>query len=366
MSLERQRPKRLGVAIVGCGRMGEIRGHIAVTHPSVDFVACADPDAARAAHLAQKLGAQTHGTDNQAVIARPDVSAVIVSSAEDAHVAPVVQALALGKPVLCEKPIGLSLGSADEVLEAIDRYGGNVRYGYSRRFRHRYLRAKEQVAQGRLGKVVGGHGRAYNLRAQAKQADVRVAGLSPVVYSLTYYVDLMCWLLAGNPVVEVTARGFGLGNADARGQVRHDLTWATLTHADGAIVNLGIYYALPEAYPSRGLASRVELVGTDGVIILDGDHADQIMYTEHGVPHVHLPDQDAKMLFLGSSTPGSWAVGEFWGPVADETRAWLDHLVTGRPCALATAREARSNLEITLAIDRSAYERKAVRLPLER
>jgi len=361
-----QRAAPFGVAIIGCGRIGELRGQIAAAHPCVNFIACADRDSARAAEAAQKVGAQFHGADNLAAISRPEVGAVIVSSAEDAHVEPVLHALALGKPVLCEKPIGLSLAAADEVLEAIDRYGGSVRYGYSRRFRHRYLRAKEQVVQGRLGRIVGGHGRAYNLRAQATQADKRVAGLSPVVYSLTYYVDLMCWLLEGNPVVEVTARGVGLGKADARGEVKHDLTWATLTHADGAIVNLGIYYALPESYPSRGLSSRVELVGTDGVIILDGDHADQIMYTGHGVPHVHLPNQDAKMLFLGSSTPGSWALGDFWGPLADETRAWLDHLVTGRPCALTTPQEARNNLEITLAIDRSAHQRKAVRLPLER
>lgn len=359
-------PKSLGVAIVGCGRMGELRGHIAATHPCVRFIACADRDAARAARLATNLGATVHSADNRSVIAHPEVDAVIVSSAEDAHVEPVVEALLLGKPVLCEKPIGLSLAAADEVLAAIGRTGGSVRYGYTRRFRHRYLRAKEQIVQGRLGRIVGGHGRAYNLRAQAKQAEVRVSGLSPVVYSLTYYVDLMCWLLAGNPVVEVTARGVGLGKPDARGAVKHDLTWATLTHADGAIVNLGIYYALPEAYPSRGLSSRVELVGTDGVIILDGDHADQIMYSEHAVPHVHLPDQDAKLVFLGSSTPGSWALGDFWGPLADETRAWLDHLVTGRPCALTTPQEARSNLEITLAIDRSAHERRVIRLPLER
>jgi myo-inositol 2-dehydrogenase/D-chiro-inositol 1-dehydrogenase len=366
MSAAQRSAKSLGVAIVGAGRMGELRGHIAVTHPSVNFVACADRDPTRAAHVAEKIGAQFHSGDNLAVISRPEVNAVIVSSAEDAHVEPVIAALELGKPVLCEKPIGLSLDAADEVLAAIERFGGNVRYGYSRRFRHRYLRTKEQIVQGRLGKIVGGHGRAYNLRAQSKQADIRAPGLSPVVYSLTYYVDLMCWLLEGNPVVEVTARGIGLGKPDSRGQVKHDLTWATLTHADGAIVNLGIYYSLPEAYPSRGLSSRVELVGTEGVIILDGDHADQIMYSERGVPHVHLPNQDANLLFLGSSTPGSWALGDFWGPLADETRAWLDHLVTGRPCALTTAREARNNLEITLAIDRSAHERRALRLPIER
>ena len=155
-----QRAAPLGVAIIGCGRIGELRGHIAAAHPCVSFMACADRDGTRAAQVAQQLGAQFHGADNLAAISRPEVGAVIVSSAEDAHVEPVLQALALGKPVLCEKPIGLSLAAADEVLEAIDRYGGAVRYGYSRRFRHRYLRAKEQVVQGRLGRIVGGHGRA--------------------------------------------------------------------------------------------------------------------------------------------------------------------------------------------------------------
>lgn len=358
--------RSLGVAIIGAGRMGEIRSHIVATHPSVSYIACADHDAKRAASLAEKTHARFHSADSLEVIARPEVNAVIVSTSEDAHLDAVVEAVRLGKPVLCEKPIGLTLDSADRVLDAIERYDGSVRYGYSRRFRHRYLRAKEQVVQGRLGTIVGGHGRAYNLRAQGKQAEIHAPGLSPVVYSLTYYVDLLCWLLEGNPVVEVTARGFGVGKAGARGQVKHDLTWATLTHADGAVVNLGICYTLPEAYPSRGLSSRLELIGTDGVIILDGDHTDQIMYSEHGMPHVHLPNQDAKMVFLGSSAPGSWALGEFWGPVADETRSWLDHLVTGRPCLLTTPREARTNLEITLAIDRSAYERRAVRLPIER
>jgi len=71
------------------------------------------------------------------------------------------------------------------------------------------------------------------------------------------------------------------------------------------------------------------------------------------------------MAFLGSSAPGDWAAGDFWGPLAGETRAWLDHLATGRPCVLATPEEARHNLEVTLAIERAVATRKTVRLPLD-
>ena len=55
---------------------------------------------------------------------------------------------------------------------------------------------------------------------------------------------------------------------------------------------------------------------------------------------MYLPDHSVNMVFLQSGTPGDWALGEFWGPIANETRAWLDHLAMGKPCALATPQEA--------------------------
>ena len=360
------RGKALGIAVVGAGKMGELRAHIAACHPATQFLAIADADAARARHVAEKMKAQIHSGDNLEVISRPEVDAVIISTSEHAHVEPIIQALELGKPVLCEKPIGLSLEDADRVIEAIERNNGEVRFGYSRRFKERYLSAKEHVSQGRLGTIVGGHARAYNLRAQARKGSERSKGLTPVVYSLTYYIDLMCWFLEGNPVVEVFARGKAMNRKDGAGEDVHDVTWAIMTCADGAVINAGICYALPEQYPSRGLSTRVELIGTEGVMLLDGDNTDQIMYTERGVPHVHLPNQDANMVFMGSPTPGQWAAGDFWGPLASETRAWLDYLSTGRPCVLATAADARRNLEISLAIERSEYSGDRVRLPLER
>ncbi len=355
------RQQDLGIAIVGSGRMGELRGHMAMTHPAVRFVACSDINAGRAQDVAGKIGAHFHSRSNLDVIAHPEVNAVIVSSIDDAHIEPVLQAIELGKPVLCEKPIALSLEDGDRVMDAIGCSKVDVRYGYSRRFLHRYLSAKEQVTQGRLGKIIGGHARAYNTRSEEK-AKLKKAGITPIIRSLTYYIDLMCWFLEGNPVVEVFARG----QSTQRGNKPSSVTWAILTCADGAVVNAGICHSLPEKYPSRGLASRVELLGDQGVLLIDGDNADQIMYTERGMPHVHQRNQDANMVFVGSSTAGQWAVGDFWGPLATETRAWLDCLSTGRPCVLATAADAHRNLEISLAIERSEQSGETIRLPLER
>jgi predicted dehydrogenase len=358
-------PRReLGVAVIGCGRIGTLRAVMASRHPAVRSIALADRDPTRARELAERVGAQVHSGDSREIMSRPEVNAVIVSTIEVEHTQPVLQALELGKPVLVEKPIALDLATADRIIAAADEAGASLHVGFSRRFKKRYLLAKEQLVQGRLGKVVGAAARVYNIRSQGMQTLARLPKESSSISGLTYYVDVINWLLAGNPPTEVYARAQG-GIFRDKGYNTNDVTWAILTHADGAVVNLGVCYALPEQYPALGHAARVELLGSAGVMLLDDDHTDQIMYTEQGFPHVYIPEHVVNMVLLGSGTPGDWALGEFWGPVATETRAWLDHLSAGTQCLLATPREARATLEVGLAIGESLKRRAPVRLPLE-
>src|SRR5579871_1423640 len=87
--------KPLGIAVIGAGRIGTLRARLAAKHPSVQFLAIADKDPARAEALATLAGAQLHTTDNDAAIAHPAVTAVFVSTPEGEHAAPVQRALTL-------------------------------------------------------------------------------------------------------------------------------------------------------------------------------------------------------------------------------------------------------------------------------
>ncbi len=309
------------------------------------------------------MSADAWSADNLEVISHPEVSAVVVSTSEGEHVEAVLQALAAGKAVLVEKPLALTLADADRIVAAVEAAGGDLRVGYSRRFRKRYQVAKEQIVQGRMGRLIGAQARVYNSRSQALAMLARNPHATPVVDALTYYVDLMNWFFEGRRLAEVSAVG-SRGVLAAAGHPTDDLTWATLKYDDGAAVSLGVCYALPQKYPALGHAARVELLGTDGVMLLDDDHTDQVMYSDKGVPHVYLPDHAVNAVFLSSGTPGDWALGDFIGPVATETRVWLDHLATGKTCNLATPETARANLEATLAIERSARAGCTVQLPL--
>jgi predicted dehydrogenase len=353
--------KDLGIAVIGSGRIGTLRARLAARHPAVRFLAVSDKDPARAKALAEEAGADFHSADNDEVISRPEVSAVFVSTPEGEHAAPVCKALELGKPVLVEKPLALSLNDAEAILNTLDRTGGMLRVGYSRRFKECFLRAKEQMIHGRLGTVNGGLARVYNSRAQAFAILERDPHATPVLDVLTYYVDLVCWFLEGNRPVEVVARGQSGIFRDA-GYSAHDVTWALVTFADGAVVNFGVSYALPARYPTQGQSDRVELLGTEGTMIIDDDHMEHLIYTEKGIPHPYVPDHPLNMAFLGSNTAGDWAAGDFWGPLGNETRAWLDFLSTGRPSVHATPAQAFVNLKTTLAIERAVATGQPVRL----
>jgi predicted dehydrogenase len=357
--------KDLGIAVIGSGRIGSLRARLAAQHPAVKFLAVSDLDPARARALGELAGADYHGADNDEIISRPEVTAVFVSTPEGEHAAPIRKALELGKPVLVEKPLSLTLRDADDILTTLRDTGGKLRVGYSRRYKDCFLRGKEQIKQGRLGTIIGGTARVYNSRAQAFNILKRDPHATPVLDVLTYYVDLMCWYMEGTPPVEVVARGRGGIIFRPAGHDIDDMTWAVVTFADGTIINLGVSYCLPTNYPAQGQSDRVELLGSEGSLIIDDDHLDQLLYTEKGVPHGYLPEHKVNMAFLGANTPGEWAMGNFWGPLGNETRAWLDHLSTGSPCLHTTPEQARINLETTIAIERSAATGKPIRLPLE-
>jgi predicted dehydrogenase len=353
----------LGIAVVGSGRIGTLRASMAAVHPAVSFLAVSDLDPTRALTLANQVGAQLSSGDNLEVISRPEVNAVIVSTSEPEHTLPVIQALERGKPVLVEKPIALTTEDADRMIAAAKKFGAELHVGYSQRFQKQYLLAKEQILQGRLGRIVGGTGRVYIPRSGTLEILQRASHATPVQDLLTYYVDMFCWFLEGNPPVEVVARGQA-GVLKAAGSASNDVTWAILSFGDGTVVSLGVCSTLPAKYPHLGLNSRIEILGTEGVMMLDVDDRNQILYTDRGFAHWYIPKQKMDMVYLGTTAPGDWALGDFWGPLGSETRAWLDHLSTGRPCAIATAEQARKTLEVTLSIERAAQTRETITFPL--
>ena len=199
--------KSLGVAVIGCGRIGTLRANLASRYPAVNFIALSDAEQHRADILAQQIGANFSTNNNLEAINQPEVNTVIVSTPEHDHREAIIQALEAGKPVLIEKPIALTLEDADAIINASSSTGTEFRVGYSRRHERRWMLAKEQLLQNLLGEVIGIQSRVYNTRAQMLQILERSPKATPVLDVLTYYVDMACWYLEGIQPIEVVLSG---------------------------------------------------------------------------------------------------------------------------------------------------------------
>ena len=353
----------LGVAVVGSGRMGTHRARLAAEHPAVRFLALSDIDGEKARRLGERVSAQLVSQDSLEVIRHPDVTNVIVSSSEGEHAGPALAAIAAGKDVLIEKPLATTREDADAIVEAAAEAGVRLRVGYSQRFRRNTFLSKRYVEEGKLGRVTGGVARVYNSRSQAFAIMERSPHVSIIVDILTYWIDIMGWLMPGNRPVEVFAAGGGeilRGKAGPSGP--DDFTSAVVRYVDGAVISYTVCYAMPSEFPTLGQSIRLELMGTEGALLIDDDHREDIVFSDHGVGHAYVPGHEMKMAYLGSTTSGDWAMGRMFGPIAEETRSWLDHLSTGAETHLATPEEARLAREVAFAMEESSRTGVPVKL----
>src|SRR2546429_428985 len=201
--------RRIGLAIVGGGRVGLFRGEVAARHPQVDFIGLAEIKPDRAQQVAAKIGADFVTTDYRELLARTEVTAAIIATDEHLHVDPVLAAVERGLPLLIEKPLATELSESERVLRAIQKSGVDAVVGYTQRFRRRWLAAKEKVRTGQLGDVTLVTSRAFMNRLVALDNYKRTSDaskISPMVISGTHALDIVMWMMEAKRPVELYAR----------------------------------------------------------------------------------------------------------------------------------------------------------------
>src|SRR5215813_11907958 len=125
----------VGLAVIGCGTTGRIRARLASENPGVRWLGLCDLKEDLAAALAADTRADCITTDFRELIRRPEVTAVIVATDENAHVEPVLAALELGHSLLIEKPLATDPGESEQMLSIITDSGVDAVVGYTQRFR---------------------------------------------------------------------------------------------------------------------------------------------------------------------------------------------------------------------------------------
>ncbi|MDP1730841.1 MAG: Gfo/Idh/MocA family oxidoreductase, partial [Devosia sp.] len=127
--------RRLRVGVLGCGPIAQAAHFESCTKArNADLFAICDVADDLRERMAWTHAPQKSFADYDAMLADPDLEAVIVATSDAFHVPASIRALEAGKHVLCEKPIALSIEEAEALKGAVERSGKILQVGHMKRF----------------------------------------------------------------------------------------------------------------------------------------------------------------------------------------------------------------------------------------
>src|SRR5438045_1318257 len=258
----------LGFAIVGCGMIARFHARALAEVPGARLVALVSRRAANAGALADALGLVCDiSTDLQAVLARRDVDALIVTTPSGAHLEPAVAAAEAGKHVVVEKPLEVTLERCDRIIEACDRNQVQLCTIFPSRFADANRALKAAVDAGRFGRLTLGETTCKWWRSQAYydqggwRGTKALDGGGALMNQAIHNVDLLLWMMG--PATSVS--GFADRLAHERIEVE-DTAVACLRFASGA---LGVIEATTSVH--TGLPKTIAVHGDKGSAVIEQD-----------------------------------------------------------------------------------------------
>jgi predicted dehydrogenase len=193
----------LGVAIVGCGLIGQKR---AKTLGVARLAVCADINLERAQALARQVPQAEAVADWQQAVARDDVGIVIVSTTNN-MLAEIARAAAqAGKHVLVEKPGARRTEELESVQATAKQSDVLVRVGFNHRYHPALQKARALFEAGALGEMMfvrGRYGHGGRLGYEKEwRADPALSGGGELIDQGVHLIDLARWFLGDFPNVE--------------------------------------------------------------------------------------------------------------------------------------------------------------------
>ena len=145
---------RIGSA--GLGRLGlQHAVNIAGRVRRAELTALCDLDEAKLNEAADRLGVSRRFTRFEDMIASPEIDAVVLVSPSAMHTKQIAAALAAGKHVFSEKPLGTTVAECKEAEKAVEARPDLVfMLGFMRRFDESYKYARAKAAAGEIGNPV--------------------------------------------------------------------------------------------------------------------------------------------------------------------------------------------------------------------
>lgn len=265
----------IGFGVIGLGRIGGFHADSLQHRVSGARLVAAVVDEEHRRRLIEAGDAPCELEESvPALLARPEVEAVVVASPAVAHDEHIAMAAGAGKAIFSEKPLADSVAKAAAAAEAVEAAGVPFQIGFQRRYDRGYARARELIAAGAIGDVEMFRGMSCDR-------------LGPIEFLKTsggIFMDLASHdfdaarFLSGEEITEVFAVGAVLVEPELATFDDVDYAIVLLRFANGALGVVQEAWRAPYGYDIRA-----EVHGSKGKVIAELDEKfPATLYDERG------------------------------------------------------------------------------------
>ena len=259
---------RFGIAGFGLHAVRRLMPGFALAQ-NCKVVALSRRDANEARKNAAQYGIPHVFASTEELCRCPEVDAVLVTTPNVRHLQDVLTAVAAGKPVLCEKPMGMNSDECRRMVEAARNAGVVLGVAQVFRFEESTARFRERVAAGDIGHPIfarsefsypgSGHARAWLYNRS-------MSGGGPIADVGVHCIDALRYILQDEPrrVTAVGGPDEQSGDVEAAAVVTLEFQRGTLATL---LVSTRAHYRTP-----------LEIVGDAGVLC-----ADDALNVEHPI-----------------------------------------------------------------------------------
>ena len=340
--------RRFRVALVGCGRISANHFEAIARIDGLELVAVCDVDAERAEAAGVAQGVAWY-TDYDRMLAESACDIVTVATPSGLHAGHGIAAARAGKHVVCEKPMAISLETADALVRACDDAGVQLFVVKQNRLNATIQLLRRALEKGRFGRIYMANATVRWTRPQDYYDQAPWRGTwefdgGAFMNQASHYVDLIQWMLG--PVESVVAKTATM----ARRIEAEDSGAAVIRFRSGAI---GVMEVTMLTFP-KNLEGSFTILGERGTVRIGGTAVNRIEHWQFA----DYDDDDKLVESANTSPPSVYGFGHepYYRNVLRSLR--------GEHTADTDGRGGRKSLELILGIYEAARTGREVTFPL--
>ncbi|HEY1189858.1 MAG TPA: Gfo/Idh/MocA family oxidoreductase [Gemmata sp.] len=243
----------IGVGFIGAGDISVLHAAAVRKCPGAKLVGLWNRNQERANQRAREFGCKNYPSP-EALIADPAIDAVFVLTNLETHLEYTVQALGMGKHVLVEKPVGVSVAEIERMKALADAKDLICLPGHNYVYEAGMVRTRELVEGGDLGQIVSAYVM-YNIH-HPEEVAARYPGV--VRQILTHHSYILLYLV-GKPV-ELCAMKATLHYKEYK---EEDIAMVQMRLHNGALAHFCASFAADD-HAADPWTVMVKVIGTAG------------------------------------------------------------------------------------------------------